>query len=203
MERFLALPEKRQNVIVDAAMSLFGAVGYKKGSVADIARAAGISKAMVFYYFGSKKALYLYLNEFSGNVLKNEIYGRLDPSVTDFFEIIKLSSEIKLSALKKYPAILSFLTSMYFETDKEVAEDIKRVIAEGEAYSMSFVFDKIETHKFKEDVDPELVLRILTNYTEGYLYKAGQATDFDAMMEDFNRCLELMRRHFYKAEYVL
>ncbi len=204
MERFLSLPPEKQNVIVDAAMSLFGAVGYKKASVADIAEAAGISKAMVFYYFGSKKALYLYLIEFAGNTVKDEIDKRFDKSITDFFEKIRLASEIKMSALKRFPGILSFLTGMYYETDKEVAEDIRRVLSEGEAFGSEFVLDNMDAKKFKDDVDPELVLKILTCYSEGYMsgYEMRQVKDFNAMMADFNNCLDLMKRHFYKEEYV-
>ncbi len=204
MERFLSLPPEKQNVIIDAAMSLFGAVGYKKASVADIAEAAGISKAMVFYYFGSKKSLYLYLIEFSGNALKTEIDNRFDKSVTDFFDKIRLTSEIKMSALKRFPGILSFLTGMYYETDKEVAEDIHRVLSEGEAFGSAFVFENMDRNKFKDDVDPELVMKILTYYSEGYMSGTAmrQTTDFDALMADFNNCLDLMKRHFYKEEYV-
>ncbi len=203
LERFLSLPPEKQNVIIDAAMSLFGAVGYKKASVADIAEASGISKAMVFYYFGSKKALYLYLIEFAGNTLKTEMDNRFDKSVTDFFDKIRLASEIKMSALKKFPGILSFLTGMYYETDKEVSEDIKRYISEGEAFSTAFVFENMDAKKFKDDVDPELVLKILTYYSEGYLSGTAmrQATDFDALIADFNKCLDLMKRHFYKDEF--
>ncbi len=205
MERFLSLPSDKQNVIIDAAMSLFGAVGYKKASVADIAEASGISKAMVFYYFGSKKALYLYLIEFAGNTLKAEIDNRFDKSVTDFFDKIRLASEIKMSALKKFPGILSFLTGMYYETDKEVADDIKRVFSEGEAFGSAFVFENMDAKKFKEDVDPELVMKILTYYSEGYMSSAAmrQDTDFDTMIADFNKCLDLMKRHFYKDEFVI
>ncbi len=203
LERFLSLQLERQNVIIDAAMSLFGAVGYKKASVADIAEASGISKPMVFYYFGSKKALYLYLIEFAGITLKAEIDNRFDKSVTDFFDKIRLASEIKMSALKKFPGILSFLTGMYYETDKEVAEDIKRYVSEGEAFSAAFVSENMDTEKFKDDVDPELVLKILTYYSEGYMSGTAmrQTTDFDALISDFNRCLDLMKRHFYKDEF--
>ena len=45
MENFLNLPEEKQNTILDAAFAAFGANGYKKASIADIAAAAGISKA--------------------------------------------------------------------------------------------------------------------------------------------------------------
>ncbi len=203
MERFLSLPPEKQNVIIDAAMSLFGAVGYKKASVADIAEASGISKAMIFYYFGSKKALYLYLIGFAGNTLKDEINRRFDKSITDFFDKIRLTSEIKMSVLGRFPGILSFLTGMYYETDEEVVDDIKRIVSEGEAFGTAFVFENMDAKKFKDDVDPELVMKILTCYSEGYMSGSAmrQVTDLDKMTTDFNRCLDLMKRHFYKEEY--
>lgn len=37
MERFLSLPLEKQNTIIDAALRTFGASGYKKASVSDIA----------------------------------------------------------------------------------------------------------------------------------------------------------------------
>ncbi len=204
MEKFFALPSEKQNTIVDAAMRLFGAVGYKKASIADIAAASGISKAMVFYYFGSKKALYLYLVVFAGNTIKAEVDHRLDKTVTDFFDKIRLASEIKISVLKKFPGILSFLTAMYYENDQEVESQIKRIITESESFASSFVMESTDRHKFKSDVDPELVFEILTNYAEGYMSKLSMrsADDFDILTERFYRCLDMMKNNFYKDEYL-
>lgn len=204
MEKFLSLPKEKQDIIADAAMSLFGAVGYKKASVADIADAAGISKAMVFYYFGSKKALYLFLIEFAGDIIKCEIDSRFDMSITDFFDKIRLATEIKMAALKKYPGILAFLTAMYYEDDPEIADDIRKVISEGEAFGAAFVFENMDTSKFKDDIDPALVLQILTYYAEGYMSRAStrSVAEIDTLLEDFYRCMELLRKHFYRAEFV-
>ena len=44
--------------ILDAADELFGERGYDGASVRDIARRAGVKKALVFYHFGSKGALF-------------------------------------------------------------------------------------------------------------------------------------------------
>jgi len=44
--------------ILVAADELFGEQGYDAVSVRDIARAAGVNKALVFYYFGSKEDLF-------------------------------------------------------------------------------------------------------------------------------------------------
>ena len=45
--------------ILDTAAHLFGERGKAAVSTAQIARAAGVNKAMIFYYFGSKDELYL------------------------------------------------------------------------------------------------------------------------------------------------
>ena len=203
MEKVLNLSEEKRDAIIDVSMSLFGAVGYKKASVADIAAAAGIGKAMVFYYFGSKKALYLYLIEVAAKTLTDTIDSGLDPNVTDFFDKIQMATEIKMSVLRKYPGILSFLTSMYKETDKEVEREIKQILSEGESFASAFVIDHADTHKFKEDVDPQLVFEILINYSEGYISKKEMRTqeDMDTMLSHFYNCLELLRKHLYKEEY--
>lgn len=108
MEKFFSLPIEKQNVIINDALRTFGANGYKKASVSAIAAAAGISKAMVFHYFGTKKALYLYLVNLCGGIMMNEIIKEFDNSITDFFERIKMSSGIKVSVMKRYAAIPSF-----------------------------------------------------------------------------------------------
>jgi TetR/AcrR family transcriptional regulator len=91
LEKFFSLPVEKQNTIIDAALKVFGANGYKKASASDIATAAGISKAMVFHYFGSKKALYLYLIEYCGTMLEAEFNEKLN-TVNDFFDRLKMIS---------------------------------------------------------------------------------------------------------------
>ena len=86
MVPFETLPEDKRLAILNAAFSCFGKNGYKKASVADIAVAAGISKASVFQYFGSKKNLYLYL---VGYACKKIISG-MPEGTDDFFECLQI-----------------------------------------------------------------------------------------------------------------
>ncbi len=48
----------RAKMILEAADSLFGELGFDGTSVRDIAERAGVNKALVFYYFDSKDALF-------------------------------------------------------------------------------------------------------------------------------------------------
>ncbi len=201
MENFLALPLEKQKTIVDASLTCFGTNGYKKTSVSDIAAAAGISKALVFHYFGTKKTLYLYLIDLCTHIIINALDEKFDNTVTDFFARIELATNIEISVMKRHPAILSFLDSVYFENDDEVQADIKAILASGEIEILrsKIVFEGTDTSKFKDDIDPKLVMKILTLLTDGYLSKMPKlGIDLDALCEEFNEYINLFKRNFYK-----
>lgn len=204
MEKFLSLPLEKQNTIIDAALICFGTNGYKKASVSDIATAAGISKAMVFHYFGTKKALYLYLIDLCGNTLMNEVNSKFDASVTDFFDRIKLAADIEISVMKQHPGIISFISSVFYEIDEEVKTDIKAILPKGEDFRSKFVLTGMDASKFKDEVDPKLVLKMLTWVSEGYMSELPSVASFDieVMSKVFEECLNLLKNNFYKEEYL-
>jgi len=204
-DHFFHLPPDKQNAILDAAFAIFSRNGYKKASVSDIASSAGISKAMVFYYFGCKKGMYLHLVDVCGGIVLDEIKKDIDLSVTDFFERIKQATEMKMSLLKKHPALLSFYQSVFRETDPEVAGGRQKLLDEAEAARAFFVLDGADVSKFKSDVNPALLLRFFTLASEGFAsafsYDASIA-DIDPFVEEFYQCLALMRNHFYREEHL-
>lgn len=204
MKKFFNLPVEKQNVIIDAALKTFGTNGYKKTSVSDIASAAGISKAMIFHYFGTKKALYLYLIELCGNTIMNEVNEKFDNSIKDFFDRITLSSEIEISVMKKHPAMLTFITSVYFETDHEVKDDIKTMLAGGEGFRNKVAFGGMDTSKFKDDIDLQLVMKMLYWIAEGFTKQISNEDeiDFDLMLKEFYDCMNLLKKNFYKDQYL-
>lgn len=204
MEKFLNLTVEKQNIIIDAALLSFGTNGYKKTSVSDISTAAGISKAMIFHYFGTKKALYVYLIDLCGTILMNEIDENIDTSVTDFFDRIQLSTDIKISVMKKHPSILLFLMSIYFEKNEEVITHIQAIIAKGEIFRSKIVFDGMDNSKFKEGIDPKLVLKMLTWFSEGYVSNSSNRSnlDIEVLRKEFDECINLFKNNFYKGEYL-
>jgi AcrR family transcriptional regulator len=69
--------EERRAGILDAALAVFSARGYHTSSIDDIAREAGISKALIYEHFDSKQGLY-------GDLLEqnaNELFERLASSL--------------------------------------------------------------------------------------------------------------------------
>ncbi len=206
LENFLRLPAEKQNAVINAALAAFGANGYKKTSVSDIAAAAGISKAMVFHYFGTKKALYLYLTQILGRAFVREMNEKFSAGAKDFFDKILLAAKIEISYMKKHPAILSFLNSAYFETDAEVKADLQAVFTseEGEAFRKKIVLDGMDASKFKDGVDSKLVMKMLTWMGYGYMNRFSLLTEanLDAAYREFEDGVLMLKNNLYKKEYL-
>jgi TetR/AcrR family transcriptional regulator len=204
LEKFLNLPVEKQNTIIDGALRAFAANGYKKTSASDIAAAAGISKAMIFHYFGTKKGLYLYLIDYCTNLITKEVEEKFDYRVTDFFDRMRLSTGIEIAVLKMHPAITLFLTSMYFEEDKEVREDIKTKLAQSEGLTNRIAFEGIDYSKFKEGIDLKVFMKMFSWIAEGYAKQLSGKTEIDpdALFEEFDECLSMLKNNFYRPEFV-
>ena len=200
MEKFFILPEDKQKRIIDAALQVFGGNTYKKASAGDIAAAAGISKGMVFHYFGSKKALYLYLVSMCGGILASEMERNYDKTVTDFFDSIKMATAIKIAAMKKHPFILAFVKNAYFETDPEVVDEIKSMISAGVENTWDALLGGIDVTKFKDPAAPGLLAKLLSWAGEGMMENRFDITDIDTRISDYIACLDIMKDNFYRAE---
>ena len=74
-EQFYDLPQEKQMRIINAGLEVFSKNDYKHAVTDEIARKAGISKGLLFYYFHNKKSLYLYLFDYSAKLIMNQVMG--------------------------------------------------------------------------------------------------------------------------------
>lgn len=98
MMQELHIPEDKKQRIIRAAMEHFAKSGYKKTTMDEIVATANISKGLIFYYFGNKEKLYLYLYEFAYGLVYNSIMNTLEQE--DLFERIRESEQVKLAVVK-------------------------------------------------------------------------------------------------------
>lgn len=59
-QQFFALPEEKRLRIIKAGFQVFAQNEYKRASTELIARKAGISKGLLFYYFHNKKSFFMF-----------------------------------------------------------------------------------------------------------------------------------------------
>ena len=189
MDKFLALTEEKRLTILNAAFQCFGKFGYEKASINDIAVAAHISKASVFQYFGSKKQLYIYLLEYCKKIIEGLFDKEALDSETDLFDRILASSRMKMEGLQNQPFILQFITSAWEENSPE--EETGR-------FRNDLVLREEDALKFKDPEDAQPVFQMLLLMAEGYAagYRGAAAFDFQAVMEDFEKNIAILRKNF-------
>lgn len=90
---------QREQLILDIAGQVFAQDGYHAAGMDEIARRAGISKPMLYAYFGSKEGLYLAYIERSGQELLERLQqtfsappgagAAITPRVDEFFRFVE------------------------------------------------------------------------------------------------------------------
>jgi AcrR family transcriptional regulator len=121
---------ERRTTILDAALEVFAARGYHAASIDEIAAAAGISKALIYEHFPSKRELHAALLQ----VHVEELFARLAESAAP-----GQPGELRLRA--GVDAFLGFVEErrdawrMLFResSDPEVTEVVRTVLAQGTA----------------------------------------------------------------------
>ena len=116
---------EREEQIVAVAVGEFARHGYANASMVDIARRAGISKPLIYQYFGSKDGLYLAcLHTVSGGLLE-----RLDEAESDVDDTL-LSRVHPLRAVFKALEPERHAWRMLFDPSMPATGDIAAAAAE-------------------------------------------------------------------------
>lgn len=82
MEEIVNKDKNPRDRIIDSAMNEFSLNGLKGSRVEDITKKAKVNKAMLFYYFGSKKNLYEIIVKMTVESLMNKISEIIHPNLT-------------------------------------------------------------------------------------------------------------------------
>jgi AcrR family transcriptional regulator len=162
----LQLYEKEQ--ILDACFGVFVRYGYMNASTAMLAKAAGVSKALIFHHFKSKKELYLSVLERCFEKMAPEIFADSLSEYQDFFEAKGKSGFRKIDYLKKNPYVNKVMFEAFYSTPDELKADIDQFKADiEEKYGallaardkwMKQLFEKVP---LREGVDREQAFELI------------------------------------------
>ncbi|MCL2080130.1 MAG: TetR/AcrR family transcriptional regulator [Oscillospiraceae bacterium] len=193
MKKFLSLPQEKQDRIVTAAMNLFGEAGYKKAYISEIAAAAGISKALIFHYFGSKKGLYSYLVYYTGKIIMTEAQHDRDTAGFGFYERVLITIRFRLSLKKRYPAMNAFIESVFNEDSDEVISDIERLLAIAKDMHAGICLAAGEEGIFKAGINPEQVIAVMSKFAEGVVHTFDGNGDIEKTIFETEKCINMLK----------
>lgn len=201
---FRRLPEERRDAIARAFIEAFGRNDYKSASTDDIARSAGISKGLLFFYCKSKRQLYLrtmeYLYDRAVEVAVDDGFWRID----DFFELMEYAATKKMALMERFPWALAFSIRAFYPEHRDVKDTMDRWTQRQTDAMFERFFKNVDWGRFRDDVDPRHVLDMIIWLADGWMHQrraAREAIDLDALMAEFLSWCDMLRTWAYKPEY--
>ena len=116
--KFFDLKKEKQDRMINAALKVFAMQGYRHASTDDIVREAGISKGLLFHYFGSKIGVYTFVYDYSVRYMTLEL-GSVPATETNLFAFVKQVEAARIRAMKGYPYMQQFLNRAMIEDESE------------------------------------------------------------------------------------
>ena len=209
--KFLALePEKRERII-NAAMTEF-LHGFKKASTDNIVRDAGISKGLLFHYFGTKERLYNFLINYAIDTVKEEYLDLVNIRQPDILDSIWQSSLLKKDLSVRFPNIFDFLTNAYVEEKTAggiPGSNLERFTSMSGAI-IAEIYAHADTSLFRDDIDKETAMNIIgwtmSGYSHAKVMESGEnpganaRENYDKYLDEFEKILGVLRQVFYKPK---
>ncbi len=209
-DTFNKLTPQRKNEIIQICIEEFAAKGYRGASTNHITQRAGISKGILFHYFGSKKNLYLYVvNHIATHFIQmlEENIKRVDQE--DFFERIKEIILIKLKTFLPYPIEYRLLMKAFSEPPgelkKEKQEMYFRVYRSLNVLNTAFYSRHMDPSKLRSNINIEHAVELINiifdqlfqKYLKRYRGKQGILEDSQQLIQDLDSYIEVLKYGVY------
>ncbi|MBO1307143.1 TetR/AcrR family transcriptional regulator [Enterococcus sp. 669A] len=161
---------KKEQAMIDASMKLFGAKDFLGTKMEEIAKEAGVSKGLLFHYFGSKINLYLATYDYTRNFFYRNAELEVWTTASDFIEMVARSTRHKLGLQIQYPTEFNFLFGCLRE-HKQLPDEVVKALDEklqGEyQFTMELVEPVLDRMEIKEPYTKQDVLRVLYYVVQG------------------------------------
>jgi AcrR family transcriptional regulator len=212
---FERLPAAGQAHILQACIEEFARNGYALASTNAIVKRAGIPKGTLFYFFGSKKDLYLYVIDHA--VAKfaaafKEISANLDAGQpSDLFERLLHRGSARMQFVVQEPLLYQIFYNAFINTPDEIRLEMQTRFASYAQTSGGRLLDGLDTSKFREDIQPERAIELVTLVLEGLLNRylpalqrlspAESLAVVEKITAEARLHFEMLKKGLYKEEY--
>ena len=205
LETFCNLPEHKQRTIIDKGIEVFSKYSFTDASTDVITQEAEISKGLLFHYFGSKKAFYLYLLDYSLKLLSQFELSSIQENANDFYKILFDSMNTKFELISKYPKEMLFTNFAAKETSKQVVKEKQELINQYmilvNSNSVKVLTRAINALNLRSDINKEKLVKGLSIYVNAiitqylHMYKDNPQdffAKFDLIQSEIKDYMSLM-----------
>lgn len=183
--------EERTKQILDAAMVVFTRHGYDKARMDDIAQEAGLSKGSLYWYFKSKKDLFLALFDASMEDMVGAM-SEIGPEHGSASDRIRVLANL-MREMMGGKELTNILTSFFLQHrhDGDVQKAINDIFQSYLDLFAAVIRDGIASGEFRDDLDAEHIAGAMAAAFDGLelqvllLPKLDWQTRLDQVVEVF------------------
>ena len=202
LETFENLPTNKKELILSIGIKEFSLKSYKDVSTDSITKKCGISKGILFHYFGSKRQYYFYCLEKSMERLTAKTESVAEG---DFYEILFESMKRKILVCMQYKDEMHMVNMASRDASAEIAEGkaeiIQRYRKSIQAESAQTLKRAVTTLEFKDNSKLQTTAEGLHIYINAvlnkYLFQYQQTPDMffqnsEKIKDEMKEYLDLM-----------
>ncbi len=196
--KIMAMGEERRRLIIEAALNEFSK-GYTVANTDVIVKKAGISKGLLFHYFGSKRGLFLFLIKYSLNAVLST-YEKHISADNDFLENLKTLSTIKSGMAFQYPQTFGFMIKALPVMHDAFPEGLPKDLPFPPTMWMRAIWKKSnnDSSLFHESIDRkkarDIIIWTINGLSESLL---RYGDDVDAYQANYNKLTNEIEEYFY------
>ena len=206
-QKFMALDESKRDRVINAAMKEFR-YGYKKASTDAIVREAGISKGLLFHYFGTKENLYAFLMSYVADITQERYFDMINYGQQDILEGLWQLALLRRDIYDRHPFLNDFLNGIFTHLQDIPGDEMLGAIWQGQDEIYTKLYNACDTGLFRDDIDPEKAFDIVlwsvggffdyTEAREASLKQGWENKSYEDFLEELRGYLDIFRKCFYK-----
>jgi TetR/AcrR family transcriptional regulator len=199
-ENFERIPAEEQERILRACIQQFAEYGYQGASTNAIVKQAGIPKGTLFFYFGSKKDLYLYVIDYAVERFVEAMdrwAGEAgDEAETDLFERLLARGRRRMRFAVQEPSLYRLFFNAFLHTPPEIRAEIQSRFSSYAAESARRLYAGLDRSQFRDGIRVEKAVALVNLVLEGIFnryasqFRQGNPEDALALVEEISREVE-------------
>jgi AcrR family transcriptional regulator len=171
---FENLPVEEQQRILDACIDEFSRRPYRQASTNAIVKRAGIPKGTLFYFFGSKRGLFLYIFDQALKRYLDFHFSRAGNLPADLFERLFAISRIRMEFMLAEPRLYRLFFNALIEMPEEIRQEFQGRFTDYAIQSRKLLMEGMDRSHLREGVDIERAVEIIQLVSEGMLSRFSE-----------------------------
>ena len=192
------MDESRRQGILEAAGRAFSRLGFRKTSIADIARAAGVAKGTIYLCSKNKEDLFYQVLLRDMREFLAEVAKAIDPRVPAD-ELLRDIAQRSLEFIEARPLIRDLITGPHYQDIPGWELQFEAIRALGRSNIAEILRLGVRQGRFREDLDIEATSAVLQDiHHSAYIFHARSHGDsknnMDELFKGLHTAIDLLIR---------